>query len=246
MSPLALAPEELTARFRDGLGAAVVDTSTAFGMATVVVGADAWVDALAFAKSDSSLACDSFSWLSAIEWVDEAGAEDDAGTAEAAEPTAEAEADAAGDAEADDAAEAEAAEAEAAEAEEEAAVAESDYRPAPVPSFEVVARVASSSAHHGVTIKARLDLDRPSVATVIGVYAGANWHERELMEMFGVDVVGHPNPVKLYLPDHFEGHPLRRSYKLGSREVKPWPGEVNVEDMPEDTPVTAPKPGQPK
>lgn len=66
------------------------------------------------------------------------------------------------------------------------------------------------------------------------------------MEMFGVEVVGHPNPVKLYLPDHFEGHPLRRSYKLGAREIKPWPGDVNVEDMPEDTPITEPKPGQPK
>lgn len=221
---MALAPEALTARFRDGLGESVVDTSTAFGMATVVVSARAWVDALAFAKGDEQLACDSFSWLSGIEWVDDSEGDADADTAEAAAASG--------------------AEAETEEPEPEPD--ESEYHAPPVPAFEVVARVASSTEHHGVTLKARLDPDRPVVASAIGVYAGADWHERELMEMFGVEVVGHPNPVKLYLPDHFEGHPLRRSYKLGAREIKPWPGDVNVEDMPEDTPITEPKPGQPK
>lgn len=231
MSPLALAPEDLTARFRQGLGDSVVDTSTAFGMATVVVAADAWVDALTFAKRDTEVACDSFSWLSAIEWVD------DSAPAEAGEAGAEE----------DRAEEGRAEEEVQADAEEapEAGAEESDYRAPQVPAFEVVARVTSSTAHHGVTLKARLDPDQPQVATAVGVFAGANWHERELMDMFGVEVVGHPNPAKIYLPDHFEGHPLRRSFKLGAREIKPWPGDVNVEDMPEDTPVTEPKPGQP-
>lgn len=229
MSQLALAPEDLTARFREGLGDSVVETSTAFGMATVVVAADAWVDALAFAKRDRALACDSFSWLSAVEWVDDSGPAE-AGEAGAEEAPAE---------------EGRAEEEIQAEAEEAPEAEESDYRAPAAPAFEVVARVASSSAHHGVTLKARLDPERPRVATAVGVFAGANWHERELMEMFGVEVVGHPNPVKIYLPDHFEGHPLRRSFKLGAREIKPWPGDVNVEDMPEDTPITEPKPGQP-
>lgn len=215
MSPLALAPEDLTARFREGLGESVVSTSTAFGMATVVVDADAWLDLLTFAKDDEAVACDFFSWLSGIEWVDETGdaAGADAGTEAATEA--------------------------------EAAVDEAEYRAPDNPAFELVARVSSTTHHHGVTLKARLDPERPTVASSTGVYEGADWHERELMEMFGVVVTGHPNPVKLYLPDHFEGHPLRRSFKLGAREVKPWPGDVNVEDMPEDTPVTEPKPGQP-
>jgi NADH:ubiquinone oxidoreductase subunit C len=50
--------------------------------------------------------------------------------------------------------------------------------------------------------------------------------------MFGIDFRGHPNLVKLYLPDAFEGHPLRKSYPLLSRELKPWPGAVDVEGMP--------------
>ncbi len=50
--------------------------------------------------------------------------------------------------------------------------------------------------------------------------------------MFGIAFDGHPNLVNLYLTDGFEGHPLRKSYALLTREVKPWPGTVDVEDMP--------------
>ncbi len=50
--------------------------------------------------------------------------------------------------------------------------------------------------------------------------------------MFGIDFVGHPDLSHLYLPDTFLGHPLRKSFPLLSREVKPWPGTVDVEAMP--------------
>jgi NADH-quinone oxidoreductase subunit C len=50
--------------------------------------------------------------------------------------------------------------------------------------------------------------------------------------MFGITFTGHPNPVNLYLPDGFEGHPLRKSYPLLAREVKPWPGAVEVAPLP--------------
>jgi NADH-quinone oxidoreductase subunit C len=73
----------------------------------------------------------------------------------------------------------------------------------------------------------------PQIASLVDVYAGANWHEREAHEMFGIDFDGHPNLIHLYLPDSFIGNPLRKSYPLLSREVKPWPGTVDVEAMPE-------------
>jgi NADH:ubiquinone oxidoreductase subunit C len=50
--------------------------------------------------------------------------------------------------------------------------------------------------------------------------------------MFGIDFRGHPDLENLYLPDAFIGNPLRKSYRLLSREVKPWPGKVDVEGMP--------------
>ena len=51
--------------------------------------------------------------------------------------------------------------------------------------------------------------------------------------MFGIDFAGHPDLSHLYLLDSFIGNPLRKSYPLLSREVKPWPGTVDVEAMPE-------------
>ncbi|WP_344181823.1 NADH-quinone oxidoreductase subunit C [Kribbella lupini] len=63
-----------------------------------------------------------------------------------------------------------------------------------------------------------------ALPTLSEVYAGANWHERETHEMFGIDFPGHPNLVPLLLPDEFEGHPLRKEFVLASRVAKPWPG----------------------
>ena len=63
-----------------------------------------------------------------------------------------------------------------------------------------------------------------ALATLTSVYAGANWHERETYEMFGIGFDGHPNLVPLLLPDGFEGNPLRKEFVLASRVAKPWPG----------------------
>ncbi|HEV7526774.1 MAG TPA: NADH-quinone oxidoreductase subunit C [Acidimicrobiia bacterium] len=66
----------------------------------------------------------------------------------------------------------------------------------------------------------------------VAVYPGADWHEREAWEMYGFVFDGHPSLRHLYLPSEFEGHPLRKDYPLLAREVKPWPGLVDVEPMP--------------
>jgi NADH-quinone oxidoreductase subunit C len=70
------------------------------------------------------------------------------------------------------------------------------------------------------------------VESWVPVYPGADWHERECWEMFGISFDGHPALRHLYLPSEFEGHPLRKDYALLSRVVKPWPGLVDVEPMP--------------
>jgi NADH:ubiquinone oxidoreductase subunit C len=107
------------------------------------------------------------------------------------------------------------------------------------PSEEVEERIELLSALSDVTegnlviMSTDLPVDSPKIPTLVDVYAGANWHEREACEMFGIDFEGHPNLQHLYLPESFVGHPLRKSYPLLSREVKPWPGKVDVEAMPE-------------
>jgi NADH-quinone oxidoreductase subunit C len=101
--------------------------------------------------------------------------------------------------------------------------------------FQMFARVYNVVEHWGITVKADLPDDDLSIATLIPVFAGANWHEREAMEMFGIEFVGHPNTRKLYLPGSFEGFPLRKDFPLLARMVKPWPGIVDVEQMPGET-----------
>jgi len=98
--------------------------------------------------------------------------------------------------------------------------------------LQVFARVTSLEHAHGLTLKADLPDSEPSVDSWVPVYAGANWHERETWEMFGITFVGHPHLVHMYLPGDFEGHPLRKDFPLLARRVKPWPGIVDVEAMP--------------
>jgi len=98
--------------------------------------------------------------------------------------------------------------------------------------FQVLARVGSVSRGHAVIFKTDVPDDDLVVDTWVPVYAGANWHEREVWEMFGLSFAGHPHLTHIYLPGDFEGHPLRKDYPLLARRVKPWPGIVDVEPMP--------------
>jgi NADH-quinone oxidoreductase subunit C len=86
----------------------------------------------------------------------------------------------------------------------------------------------------GINIKADVDDTQPSIQSWTSVFVGANWHERETWEMFGIVFTGHPDLRKMYLPMDFEGFPLRKDFPLLARIVKPWPGIVDVEPMPGD------------
>jgi len=105
--------------------------------------------------------------------------------------------------------------------------------------FQVFARVARlTDGDLAVIVKADVppagdDPDQPgSVDSIADLYAGADWHEREAHEMFGIGFSGHRYLEHIYLPTGFEGHPLRKDFPLLARTVKPWPGIVDVEPMP--------------
>jgi len=98
--------------------------------------------------------------------------------------------------------------------------------------FEVLCMLSTLTDGRKVTFSVDLPKDDASLGSLSSIFGGAEWHERETAEMFGIDFVGHPNLAKLYLPSEFEGHPLLKSFPLLSREVKPWPGKVDVENMP--------------
>ena len=90
--------------------------------------------------------------------------------------------------------------------------------------FAVVTHLYSPIHRHHVLLRTVVPRDNPVVPSCSGIFRGANWHEREAWEMFGIVFDGHPNLVKLLLSDEFEGHPLRKEFVLASRVVKPWPG----------------------
>jgi NADH-quinone oxidoreductase subunit C len=87
----------------------------------------------------------------------------------------------------------------------------------------VVARLWSLSHRHAIVLRTHAPADG-RVQSLTGVWAGADWHEREAFEMFGVHFDGHPNLIPLLLPEGFEGHPLRKDFVLASRVAKDWPG----------------------
>ncbi len=90
--------------------------------------------------------------------------------------------------------------------------------------FEVVAIFYSIRHLTTVRLKVAVPKEDPHLPSLTGVFRGANWHERVAAEMFGITFDGHPFPVKLYLPEDFQGHPLLKSFRLASRAYKPWPG----------------------
>jgi NADH-quinone oxidoreductase subunit C len=93
--------------------------------------------------------------------------------------------------------------------------------------FRVVSHLATfgvPGAVEHLMLRTLVPRSSPRLASLTEVFSGANWHERETYEMFGISFDGHPNLVPLLLPDGFEGNPLRKEFVLASRVAKPWPG----------------------
>jgi len=94
--------------------------------------------------------------------------------------------------------------------------------------IEVVYHLLSYKHRHGFKIKVEADRAAPSVPTVEGVWKTANWFEREIWDLFGVDFPGHPDLRRIMLPDDWIGHPLRKDYQ----EAGGWHGISNVRENP--------------
>ena len=80
-------------------------------------------------------------------------------------------------------------------------------------SIEVVYHLFSLQHRHAIVLKVALDRAQPAVATVEGVWKAANWLEREVYDMLGVNFAGHPDMRRILLPDDWVGHPLRKDYQ---------------------------------
>jgi NADH-quinone oxidoreductase subunit C len=80
--------------------------------------------------------------------------------------------------------------------------------------LEVVARVDNLDAGLGLTMKTRLGAGAARCASLVPVYRGAEWMERECYDMFGIVFDGHPDLRRILLPQDWEGHPLLKSYAI--------------------------------
>ena len=98
------------------------------------------------------------------------------------------------------------------------ALTASDYWPQTSPRFHVIYQLSSLAKNVTVQLRVPVNGDQPRVPTATSVYEVANWRERELMDMFGIEAEGHPDPRGLLLPDDMEGHPLRKDFPLGYEE----------------------------
>lgn len=88
----------------------------------------------------------------------------------------------------------------------------------------VVVHAWSQTHKSAVVLRTHIPREAARLPTLTSVWAGADWHERETFEMFGIGFDGHPNLVPLLLPDGFEGNPLRKEFVLATRVAKTWPG----------------------
>jgi NADH-quinone oxidoreductase subunit C len=79
--------------------------------------------------------------------------------------------------------------------------------------IEVVAHLYSYTRRHGIVLKTKVARSGGELATVSDVWPAAEWHERELYDLFGVRLLGHPDLRRLLLPDDWVGHPLLKDYK---------------------------------
>jgi len=83
--------------------------------------------------------------------------------------------------------------------------------------YGLVYLLASTSTNRRLTVRVFLDDPDPAVRSVVSLWEGANWLEREVWDLFGIRFEGHPDLRRLVMPEEFTAHPLRKDYPLQGR-----------------------------
>ncbi|WP_258881519.1 NADH-quinone oxidoreductase subunit C [Paenibacillus sp. sptzw28] len=85
--------------------------------------------------------------------------------------------------------------------------------------LEVVYHLVSLSTKREYALKVKTDREKPQVASAAPIWATANWNEREIFDLLGIDFTGHPDLRRIMMPDDWVGHPLRKDYEPLDPEV---------------------------
>jgi NADH-quinone oxidoreductase subunit C len=94
----------------------------------------------------------------------------------------------------------------------------SDYYPQMSPRFHVVYQFYANRYNVRLGLRVPIEGLNPSLPTLEGLYPVANWHEREMYDMFGIYFTGHSDLRRILMPHDWEGHPLRKDYPVGYEE----------------------------
>lgn len=79
--------------------------------------------------------------------------------------------------------------------------------------MEVVLHLYSFIRQEQLSIRVKLDRDQPVVASLTPLFAAADWNEREMYDLLGIQFTGHPRLTRILMPEDWEGHPLRKDYQ---------------------------------
>ena len=79
--------------------------------------------------------------------------------------------------------------------------------------LEMVYHLFSLPGRNKICVKSRLDQAQPEIASLVRLFPTADWQEREVFDLMGIRFSGHPNLIRVLLPDDFVGHPLRKDFK---------------------------------
>lgn len=101
------------------------------------------------------------------------------------------------------------------------------------PRFEVVYHLFSHRTKARIRVKVRLN-EGESVPTSEGVWKAANWCEREVWDMFGIEFSGHSDLRRILMDERWEGHPLRKDYQLKGYQIFTTPEPINEELLKDD------------
>ena len=82
------------------------------------------------------------------------------------------------------------------------------------PRFEVIYHLHSFARNERLRLKCRLAGDAAEMDSVTCVWRSANWHEREVFDLFGITFRNHPNLRRIMMPEDWDGHPLRKDYPV--------------------------------
>jgi NADH-quinone oxidoreductase B subunit len=86
--------------------------------------------------------------------------------------------------------------------------------------FEVLVHLLASRQGHKIFVRCGINRQEPEIESISHLYGGANWHEREIFDLFGIRFHNHPDLRRLFLEDDFPGHPLRKDFEDPGRVVK--------------------------